>query len=119
MTGLTVEDLSKTPDFPDETRLQATGQYGPQRFRKSLLYPAELRIVLLPEVGEPANYHFRNRVTSVFTQCGPMTVTALSWNLFGTFLRDPPIPLAASEEECLNFSTNCMVGAQGLEPWTR
>jgi hypothetical protein len=34
---------SKAPEFLDETELQATGRNGRQRFRKPLLYPAELR----------------------------------------------------------------------------
>jgi len=34
---------SETPEFLDETELQDTGQDGLQRFRKPLLYPAELR----------------------------------------------------------------------------
>jgi hypothetical protein len=35
-------DLSKTPEFRDETELQDTGQDGLQRFKKPLLHPAEL-----------------------------------------------------------------------------
>jgi hypothetical protein len=33
----------KAPDFQDETQLRDTGRDGLQRFRKPLLYPAELR----------------------------------------------------------------------------
>ena len=38
-----VGNWSKLPEFLDETELQDTGQDGLQRFRKPLLYPAELR----------------------------------------------------------------------------
>src|SRR5262245_8012678 len=34
---------AKIAEFPDETKRHDTGQDGPQRFRKPLLYPAELR----------------------------------------------------------------------------
>jgi hypothetical protein len=54
------------PEFPDETELHDTGQDGLQRFRKPLLYPAELR-----------DHAIETTIQSVFCDCAKRLIATL------------------------------------------
>jgi len=98
----------KMLEFQDEEILQDTGQNGPQRFRKPLGLPLR-------------DWSGRGRGPQIIdaAKARASTLAAHSWNLFGTFSEALHTLGGKAAGKVLNYLMGYVVGAQGLEPWTR